>query len=94
MAGFIMLKMDAEDSDGASKLLPHHIQQEQIQVAVDGPLLAVSNGTVSEEKIETIMELDLEFVIFVILVVHGGSLDLGGAWPAVCPLEVVQERRR
>jgi len=91
MAGFIMLRMDAEDSDGASKQLPHHIQQEQIQAC---PLLAVSSGTVSEDKIETIMELDLEFVIIVILVVHGGSLDLGGAWPAVCPVEVVQERRR
>jgi hypothetical protein len=52
--------MDAEDSDDASKLLPHRIQQEQIQAAMDGPLLAVSSGTVSEEKIETIMELGLE----------------------------------
>jgi nicotinate-nucleotide pyrophosphorylase len=86
--------MDAEDSDDASKLLPHRIQQEQIQAAVDGPLLAVSSGTVSEEKIETIMELGLEFVIIVILVVHGGSLDLGGAWPAMCLVEVVQGRRR
>ena len=87
-----MLRMDAEDRYVAAKRFLCHVQQEQVQPVIGG---AIGCVTVSDEKVETVTEADSEFTVIVIPVVGGGgSPDLGGARPVVCPGKVVQERGR
>jgi len=68
-------------------------QQEQVRPVIGA---AIISGTVSDEKVETITEVDIEFTVILVVprVGGGGSPDLGGARPVVCLGEVVQEHGR